>query len=85
MLVAFAEAVMHDDADLIASSRTALENEIGVTGIVDTAAVIAMFNIVDRVADATGIPIDAPLSEFRYEVGKELGMMDLAPEARSAR
>ena len=59
--------------------------EIGAEGVVDTAAVIAMFNIVDRVADATGIPIDEPMGEMRYGIGEELGMMELSPEARSAR
>lgn len=85
LLVAFSEAVMLGDPDAITETRAALEAAIGAAGVVDTAAVIAMFNIVDRIADATGIPIDEPMGEFRYGVGEELGMMDLSPEARSAR
>lgn len=84
-LLAFTEAVMANDADAIATARAHLEAGIGADGVVDTAAVIAMFNIVDRVADATGIPIDEGTKEFRYDVGAELGMDDLTPEARSAR
>ena len=85
LLVAFTEAVMHDDAEAIGASRSALEAELGAAGVVDSAAVIAMFNVVDRIADATGIPIDEPMGEARYGVGEELGMMELTPEARSAR
>ena len=44
------------------------------------------FDLGDRVADATGIPIDpGPVREMRYGIGKELGMDHLTPEARSGR
>ncbi len=80
---AFTEAVMTNDREAIEQSRNALEAAIGPAGIIDTAAVIAMFNVVDRVADSTGIPIDAASREFRYGVGQELGMTHLTPEARA--
>ena len=49
-----------------------------------SAAVITMFNVVDRVADATGIPIDEGFTrDVRYAVGAELGMSHLAPEERA--
>jgi hypothetical protein len=76
---------MENDPAAISETRTQLELEIGPTGIVDTAAVIAVFNVVDRVADATGIPVDDVTREVRYGVGEELGMTHLTPEARSAR
>ncbi len=82
-LLAFTEAVMTNDREAIEQSRNALEAAIGPAGIIDTAAVIAMFNVVDRVADSTGIPIDAASREFRYGVGQELGMTHLTPEARA--
>ena len=82
-LLAFTEAVMENDRAAIERSRKTLEEEIGPKGIVDTAAVITMFNIVDRVADATGIPIDTASREFRYSVGQELGMAHLTPEVRA--
>ena len=45
-----------------------------------------MFNVVDRVADATGIAIDEGVTHhMRYAVGSELGMDHLAPEKRAAR
>ena len=85
LLADFSEAVMLDDGPRIEAVRSELEAAIGAAGIVDTAAVIAMFNVVDRVADATGIPLDESSEEFRTAVGQELGMMDMSPEARSAR
>jgi alkylhydroperoxidase family enzyme len=86
VLLAYTDAVMAGDAEAIASTRDAVEAALGLQGVVDTAAVIAMFNVVDRVADATGIPIDDNMTrEMRYGVGEELGMLDLSPEQRAAR
>ena len=45
-----------------------------------------MFNIVDRIADATGIPIDEGFArDIRYQIGNELGMDEFKPEERAAR
>ena len=45
-----------------------------------------MFTIMDRIADATGIPIDDGIAhDLRYEIGEQLGMSHLGPEERSAR
>jgi len=83
LLVAYTEAVMDGDPTAIARSREDLEAATGPAGVADTAAVIAAFNVVDRIADATGIPIDAATRDFRYGIGAELGMQHLTPEARS--
>ena len=85
LLVRFTQAVMENDPASIDETRAELERAIGPKGIVDTAAVIAVFNVVDRVADATGIPVDEVTREVRYGVGEELGITHLTPEARSAR
>jgi hypothetical protein len=43
-------------------------------------------NVVDRIADSTGIPIDEGfVRDMRYQVGSELGMDHLTPEERAAR
>ena len=39
---------------------------------VDVCAVIAAFNVVDRVADATGIPLDPMLHAMSGDVREEL-------------
>ena len=60
-LVAFTEAVMRGDDTTVARERAALRAVLSPESFVDVAAVIGSFNVVDRVADATGIPLDAML------------------------
>jgi hypothetical protein len=85
-LLAYTNAVMTRDAAAIEMTRADLEGKLGAEGVVDTAAVIAMFNVVDRIADATGIPIDGGFTrDLRYAIGNELGMNHLTPEERASR
>jgi hypothetical protein len=84
-LLAYTDAVMANDAAAIASTREVVQAKLGPAGVVDTAAVMAMFNVVDRVADATGITIDEANRDMRYAVGSELAMDHLTPEQRAAR
>jgi hypothetical protein len=85
-LLAYTDAVMSRDAEAIAKTRDDLGAKVGDRGVVDTAAVISMFNVVDRVADATGIPIDDGFTrDLRYSIGAELGMDHLTPEKRANR
>ena len=85
-LLTYTDAVMARETAGIAKARETIDRELGPDGVVDTAAVIAMFNVFDRVADATGIPIDEGFSrDMRYAIGTELGMGHLSPEERSGR
>jgi hypothetical protein len=85
-LLAYTDAVMSREAGAIAKTREIVEDKLGPEGVTDTAAVITMFNVVDRVADATGIPIDPGLArDMRYAIGSELGMEHLTPEERASR
>jgi len=85
-LVSFADAVMGGDAAAIAGARRALEAVMGAPAVVDAAAVIAMFNVVDRIADAIGIPLDDnPTREMREAVGKEVGLEAFHPDLRASR
>ena len=84
VLLDYTDAVMSRDAPAIAVQRERVESVIGAEGVVEVAAVITMFNIVDRIADATGIPIDDNFTrDMRYAIGSELGMDHLTPEARA--
>jgi hypothetical protein len=85
-LLAFTDAVMARDASAIEKTRDAVKEKLGDDGVVDAAAVMTMFNVVDRIADATGIPIDDSFTrDMRYAIGSELGMDHLSPEERSSR
>ena len=61
--------------------NTALRGLLTPGAFVDAAAVIGAFNVVDRIANATGIPLDAGLAAMSGEVREEL---DLARFASSA-
>lgn len=86
VLIAFTDAVMANEPEAMARTRDAVTAALGEQAVADAAGVIAMFNIVDRVADATGIPIDeGGTHDLRYAIGSELGMDGQTPEARAAR
>jgi len=73
-LVAFTDAVMANDADAITATRAALRDVIDDAAFVDTCAIIGAFNVVDRIADAIGIPLDDTLLAMSGEVRAELGL-----------
>ena len=56
LLVGFAEAALGEDDAALARARDALMTALGPPGLVDAAGVVGLFNAIDRVADATGIP-----------------------------
>jgi hypothetical protein len=63
LLVEFAEAVLGEDEEALARARAALRPALGPAGLTDAAAVVGLFNAIDRVADATGIPLEAEKAE----------------------
>jgi hypothetical protein len=69
LLVAFAEAVLGPDDAALARARSALMAALAPAGLVDAAGVIGLFNAIDRIADATGIPLEpekaAASADFR--------------------
>ncbi len=58
LLLDFAEAVLEGVDAVIAPARRALVAAVGEAGFVDAAGVVASFNAVVRIADATGIPVE---------------------------
>ena len=57
-LLDFAEAVVEGADAAIPAARRALVAAVGEKGFVDAAGVVASFNAVVRIADATGIPVE---------------------------
>jgi hypothetical protein len=80
-LVAFTDAVMSDDEGALRRERAALREVLSDAAFVDTCATIGNFNIVDRIADATGIPLDDMMLTMSAQVREEL---DLARFGSSA-
>ena len=73
LLVEFAEAVLGEEEAALTRARAALSEAIGPPGLVDAAGVVGLFNAIDRVADATGIPLEAEKAaasaDFRAVLG----------------
>lgn len=72
LLLRYAEAAVENHDDL-ANRRDAVRAALGDAALVDAAAVIAIFQAVVKIADATGIPLEdakaAASTEFRAELG----------------
>jgi alkylhydroperoxidase family enzyme len=83
-LVAFTEAVMGADDLALDRERRALRSVLAPGAFVDVCAVVGMFNVVDRIADATGIPLDEPLAAMSAEVRSELDL-ERFPSAANSR
>ena len=82
-LVAFTEAVIGGDETARARERKALLEAVGPAAFVDACAVIGAFNVVDRVADATGIPLDDALRGMSQDVRRELGLARFGSSANT--
>jgi alkylhydroperoxidase family enzyme len=82
-LLAFTEAVMGDDAAARARERAALRALLSPERFVDVAAIIGAFNVVDRIADATGIPLDPMLAAMGGDLRRELNLARFASAANT--
>jgi hypothetical protein len=73
LLVEFAKAVLGTDDRALSAIRSEIRAKMGDAALVDAAAIAATFNAIDRVADATGIPIEdnkaEATSDFRAALG----------------
>jgi hypothetical protein len=82
-LISFTEAVMRGTEAELERERRALQALLPPDAFVDVAAVIGSFNVVDRIADATGIPLDEALDAPSVEVRSELGLARFASAANT--
>lgn len=82
-LLAFVDAVMGGDDAALERERQALRGALAPDAFVDTCAVIGAFNVVDRIADATGIPLDADIAKRSAGVRAELDLGRFASAANT--
>ena len=73
-LLAFTDAAMGDDDARLDHARRALRAVLSPEAFVDACALVGAFNVVDRIADATGIPLDPMLHAMSGDVRAELGL-----------
>jgi len=83
LLVAFAEATAGGDDDALARARAALLAALGAAALVDAAAVTSNFERMVRIADATGIPLDAPIAALSVDLRRDLGIDAYASAAQT--
>lgn len=74
-LIDFAEAAIEGDDGRLATARQGLSELLGAEAVVDAAAVIAAFNMNDRIADATGIPLDEFARDAREAIATRLDVL----------
>ena len=76
LLIRFAEAVLGEEDHALTRARDALAAALGPPGLADAAGVVGLFNAIDRVADATGIPLEpekaAASADFRAALDLDL-------------
>jgi hypothetical protein len=71
-LIAFADAAIAQDDKALAAARTRLVAALGEPAMADAAAVIAGFDGITRIADATGIPLEPPKAEQTADLRGDL-------------
>ena len=75
-LMTFAEATIGDGNRALDEARRSLLRTLGPAALVDAAAVAGLFNAIDRVADATGTPLEAWKAEATSDVRATIGIDD---------
>jgi hypothetical protein len=73
-LVALVDATHGADEAAIAAPRAALRDRLGDEATVDTAAVIGNFNQMNRLADATGMPVGPGTMRRTEQLRAETGI-----------
>ena len=82
-LLTFTDAVVCGDDAALARARAALRAVIAPDAYVEVAAIIAAFNVVDRVADSIGIPLDDMMLAMSADVRDELRLTRFASSANT--
>ncbi len=74
------DATITNDDEVAATARTAVSAELGADAAAEVAAVIGNFEMMNRIADATGTPVSARAREY---LTSELDAIGLGHVARS--
>lgn len=83
VLAQFGEAVLLGSESELAGAREALIAAVGGDGFVDAAAIVGHFERLVRVADATGIPLDAAAKDATTDIREALGLNAYAMASRT--
>ena len=84
-LIALADAQVGDDDAALSVARSRLLAEVGPAAFVDATAVVANFERMVRIADATGTPLDAPIAMLATGLRGELDLDRFGSAANTPR
>jgi hypothetical protein len=85
VLLAWADATSRGDAREIVAARDRVVSAAGAAAAVDAAAIMANFERMTRIADATGIPLDGPMNALSADIQETLGLRTFRSAAQSAK
>ena len=74
ILIELADAMLDTDDARLAAAREAVLEAIGSAALVDAIAVAALFNGIDRIADATGAPLEQVKADATVGLRSEIGI-----------
>ena len=77
-MIEFAEAILSDDKGRLDAAREAILTSMGSDAVVDSAGVAGLFNAIDRIADATGAPLEKDKEEMTAEMREAIGINEFA-------
>ena len=83
--LAFADAVIYRDEQALPAVREKLRAVAGADGVVDAAGVVGNFERMNRIADAAGLELDAPVRVLAANIQDELKLDTFASAAHSRR
>lgn len=84
-LIELADAIVLQDGARTTTVRRRIVSEWGAAALVDAAAVAGNFMRMNRIADATGIPLDGPVNALSADIQSELGLSSFQSAANSKR
>lgn len=84
VLLEFAEAAVGADPARLDAARAAVIEAMGGAACADAAGVAALFNAIDRVADATGIPLEADKAAMTEGMRAQLGIDEFGAVSQTA-
>ena len=77
-MIEFAEAILSGDKGRLDAAREAILTSMGSDAVVDSAGVAGLFNAIDRIADATGAPLEKDKEEMTAEMREAIGINEIA-------
>ena len=77
LLVDYGEAMLRGDEARRRAAREAVCRELGPAALADAAAIVASFNSVVKIADASGIPLEDFKAEATEDLRAELALEKL--------